>query len=89
MIPKIPTLTAAVGGDVHCDCQFAFDIEDMTDYMEYSYPNEWVESLTENMKAWLSSTWTTLDGEAPEPDFVEYIMVKFLYASIYHLINTK
>ena len=72
-------MTATVGGDVHCDGQFAFDNEDMTDYtryMEYSYPSEWVESLTENMNIWLSSTWMTLIGEAPEPDFVENIMVK-------------
>jgi hypothetical protein len=48
----------------------------MADIMSYSYQAEWPESQTESMREWLASTWKTLDGNEPEQDFVEYIMVR-------------
>jgi hypothetical protein len=30
----------------------------------------------ESVREWLASTWKTLDGNEPEQDFVEYIMVR-------------
>lgn len=49
--------------------------ETMNEVMDYAYAAEWSEVQTGPMKAWLSETWTAMDGEEPDQDFLEYILV--------------
>jgi hypothetical protein len=47
----------------------------MEDILEYSYPMTWEDSQTEEMRGWLANTWAVLDGEEPDQDFLDYVMV--------------
>jgi hypothetical protein len=50
----------------------------MEDHLEFAYPTAWDESQTDAMKGWLATAWMSLDGEEPEADFLEYVMVSGL-----------
>lgn len=43
--------------------------------MDYAYSAEWSESQTAPMKGWLTEIWKRMDGEEPDQDFLEYILV--------------
>lgn len=43
--------------------------------MSYSFTGDWSEALQQSLKSWLIETWTKINGEAPDQDFVEYILV--------------
>lgn len=47
----------------------------MEDNSEFSFPTTWDEAQTDAMKGWLAEAWINLDGDEPEQDFLEYIMV--------------
>ena len=44
--------------------------------LDYAHSLDWSESQVDAMKAWLSSTWMALEGDEPDQDFLEYIMVR-------------
>eukprot|EP00598_Pedospumella_elongata_P001343 CAMPEP_0184974650 /NCGR_PEP_ID=MMETSP1098-20130426/6084_1 /TAXON_ID=89044 /ORGANISM="Spumella elongata, Strain CCAP 955/1" /LENGTH=543 /DNA_ID=CAMNT_0027497263 /DNA_START=21 /DNA_END=1652 /DNA_ORIENTATION=+ len=43
--------------------------------LDYAHSLDWSESQVDAMKAWLSTTWMALEGDEPDQDFLEYIMV--------------
>ncbi len=52
--------------------------------LDYAHSLDWSESQVDAMKGWLSTTWMALEGDEPDQDFLEYIMV----ASVPYVLRT-
>ena len=41
----------------------------------FSFTSEWSDQVQLEVKSWLTEKWTEIAGEAPDQDFLEYILV--------------
>ncbi len=44
--------------------------------MDFSFTGEWTDQVQSEIRVWVVENWTTIAGESPDQDFVEYVMVR-------------